>query len=387
MLRAIDLFCGAGGMSLGFKRAGFSVLLAVDSDAIHAATYQANFPDVDVAVFDLFATTGTKLRDRAGVGSTKIDVIFGGPPCQGFSEGGRRSVRDVRNAGLWHFGRLVTEIRPRMFVVENVTGLLSPRNQSPRKRFGRLVRSAGYKMVPAEVLDAQQFGVPQRRKRVFIIGYLPDEVPQEPRYPEPFESEPPTAWDAIGDLATLERSTSLHDHDAYSGPVGPASAYAAVLRVDSTSRRVANLTGCRRSHHDDAVAKRFSDTLPGVSEPVSRFIRLHPSKVSPTLRAGTGERHARFTAPRPIHPSFPRCITVREGARIHSFPDWFGFDERIWHGFRQVGNSVPPLLAECVAREIATALRPATARERLKISQIGRMDGASISPVRATARP
>jgi DNA (cytosine-5)-methyltransferase 1 len=116
------------------------------------------------------------------------------------------------------------------------------------------------------------------------------------------------------------------------------------------------LTGNHRTQHTQPAIKRFKDALPGKSEPVSRFHKLNPQGLCNTLRAGTPSNRGAYTSPRPIHPVEPRCITVREAARLHSYPDWFRFHVTKWHGFRQIGNSVPPLLAQAVAAEMIRVL-------------------------------
>jgi DNA (cytosine-5)-methyltransferase 1 len=143
--------------------------------------------------------------------------------------------------------------------------------------------------------------------------------------------------------------------DRYLGVLGPPSPYSASLRTDSGPAgrpRAAGLGGCRLTAHTPAVQQRFAATLAGAREPISHFERLAASGTAGTLRAGTALAEGKFTAPRPIHPSAARCITVREAARLHSFPDWFEFNPTVWHGFRQIGNSVPPLLAEALARSV-----------------------------------
>jgi DNA (cytosine-5)-methyltransferase 1 len=147
--------------------------------------------------------------------------------------------------------------------------------------------------------------------------------------------------------------------------LGPPSPYARVLRGetndpdDLSQPRHSNgsgLTGCQGTSHSPETTQRCAATPPGTYEPVSRFYRLTKDGFAPTLRAGTGPANGSFTAPRPIHPISPRCITVREGGRLHSFPDWFCFHPTKWHGFRQLGNSVPPFLARAVAKQVRSAL-------------------------------
>lgn len=363
----VDLFCGAGGMSLGFEQAGFNVVAGFDSEPRHIATYQSNFPSSKAFTVDLATASGKHLRNLAALGSGPIDALFGGPPCQGFSLGGRRDLADPRNQQILHFARLVSELRPRYFVVENVEGLLLGHARSVVASFREQLRPGNYSVVePIGVLDASNFGVPQRRRRTFILGYR-HKLPA-PCYPEPAgvldgdgRQRFPTVWDAIGDLPRIEGYPDLYEKDGFWGRLGAPSYYACLLRVDTagTSGRFEGdslaahpLTGCLRTRHSQLTVRRFRQTQPGSSEAVSRFHRLDPNGVAPTIRAGTGSDRGSHTAPRPIHPYEPRCITVREAARLHSFPDWFRFDATRWHAFRQIGNSVPPLLARAVAASI-----------------------------------
>lgn len=232
------------------------------------------------------------------------------------------------------------------------------------------VESEGYSVVrPVKVFDAKDFGVPQTRRRVFVLGYkkgLP-----APEYPvtnslarSDFNSVLPTVWDAIGDLPNLEYIEELLHTDIYYGELGTPSHYASVLRgekndVEDLSRRRPEregLTGLGRTIHTDKTRRRFAATAQGTRESVSRYYRLTKGGISTTLRAGTDRTGGSHTAPRPIHPVYPRCITVREAARLHSLPDWFRLHPTKWHGFRQIGNSVPPLLAREIARGVGDAI-------------------------------
>jgi DNA (cytosine-5)-methyltransferase 1 len=223
---------------------------------------------------------------------------------------------------------------------------------------------------PIQVLDAAEFGVPQRRKRVFILGYMARATP--PVYPassKPFskngDSGRPTVWDAIGDLPKIDNYKYLLETDRYQGSLGEPSPYARVLRgeipdpddgIKEATTNGSGLGGCLRTSHSAKTIRRFSKTKQGCSEDVSRFYRLSKKGLAPTLRAGTGPAQGSFMAPRPIHPFQDRCITVREAARLHSFPDYFQFHPTKWHGFRQIGNSVPPPLARAVAKAVRLAL-------------------------------
>lgn len=352
-------------MSLGFEQAGVDVVAAVDAEPIHVGTHMANFPDCQAFAIDLSTLSGDDLLGRAGLEGGGIDILFGGPPCQGFSTGGRRQVDDPRNTLLLEFARLVSELRPSYFVVENVDGLLMGDAIETLESFLASVVLAGYSVVePVRILDAEDFGVPQARRRAFILGYKGGYT--APEYPIPVSGDPvrPTVWDAISDLPAIEEQEELLRTDVYCGELGTEpSRYAQILRgevndeEDHSRPRVGEggLTGCGRTVHTDTTRRRFLATLPGTREPISRFYRLTAGGVSTTLRAGTDSSNGSHTAPRPIHPFAPRCITVREAARLHSLPDWFRLHPTKWHGFRQVGNSVPPLLARAVAKSVVSA--------------------------------
>ncbi|HKQ49893.1 MAG TPA: DNA cytosine methyltransferase [Phycisphaerae bacterium] len=369
---AVDLFCGVGGMSLGFEQAGFKILAGFDSNPINVTSYAHNFPKGHAFEADLSRITGPEIRRLVGLKKKdRIDVLFGGPPCQGISVIGKREIADRRNGLLFHFARLVRQLQPRYFVVENVGGLVLGEARSLLESFVRRAKLAGYHVQDVDVLCASDFGVPQRRERVFIFGCL--KRLDLPAYPSPcnpasavWGTRKPTVWSAIGDIPDVDRFEYLLEKDELIDPLGQPRAYAAVLRgnVDdpkdhAPARRFSSrkLGGCLRTIHSKETVKRFAYTEPGTSEPTSRYFRLEKTGKANTLRAGTGPDYGSYTAARPIHPVHPRCITVREAARLHSFPDWFSFHPTKWHGFQQVGNSVPPLFARAVAREIVAVLR------------------------------
>jgi DNA (cytosine-5)-methyltransferase 1 len=270
---------------------------------------------------------------------------------------------------ILEFARLVRELKPRYFVVENVRGLLYAYSRPILASFVRRIRLAGYDVVsPIKTLDASHFGVPQKRQRAFLLGYrkkLPaPEYPQPPMINEK-TIKPPTVNDAIGDLPNLSEHDELLTSNVFTGKLGKASSYASVLRGDPAGasdlayprvRTVGGLGGCLRTVHTSETVERFRATEPGSYELKSRCYRLSLNGTAFTLRAGTLPAQGSFTAARPIHPTQPRCITTREAARLHSFPDWFEFHPTKWHGFRQVGNAVPPLFAKAVALKITEAL-------------------------------
>lgn len=356
-LTAIDVFAGAGGLSLGFEQAGFVPTLGVDSDERAMRAYATNFPGAAL-VADVCSVSGSDLLDAAGLDS--CTVLIGGPPCAAFSVGGLRRRDDERRGLVAEFARLIREVNPRYFVMENVPGILTSGARELAEAFRRDMMRAGYDVDEPWLLDAAKFGVPQRRRRVFIVGARRGLRPPNP--PRPSGVAAPTARDAIGDLEALE-SCLPGQFGEHEGELGPASAYAMQLRGDMPDDddqarprpRPVTLTGCGRVRHASAVQRRFRNVTPGASEPISRFLRLHPERPAPTIRAGTLSDRGSHTAPRPIHYAFPRCITVREAARLQSMPDWFQVDHTKWRGYMQVGNAVPPLLARAVAGSIHRA--------------------------------
>lgn len=355
---AVDLFAGVGGMSLGFRAAGFDVVGAVELDPLNVAEYNRNFGEGSAAQGDLSALTGDEIRELFRLHGQNIDLVFGGPPCQGFSVGGTRTSGDPRNELLGHFGRLVLELQPRAFVAENVEGLTTARMSAYLEDFVDNLRDGGYSVAEPTVLNAADFGVPQKRRRVFIAGVRNSETPIE--LPQPSGREV-TVADAIGDLPRVDDRDDLLESDVVYDWHGRRGSYA--IRLDHEFAPVRKpgkprvLTGCGRTNHSATAANRFASTKPGTADPVSRFFRLALDGQARTLRAGTDSSRGSHTAPRPIHPTEPRVITVREAARLHSYPDWFSFNAAKWHAFRQIGNSVPPLLAKAVAASVAQALK------------------------------
>ena len=361
----VDLFAGAGGLSLGFEQAGFDVRASVEIDPIHAAVHAFNFPNCVSICTDAANVTGAEIRKAARIGRAPVDVVFGGAPCQGFSLIGKRMLDDPRNRLLLEFLRLTVELDARYFVFENVKGITIGDHKKLLEELIASFRENGYEVVlPYRVLNAAHFSVPQDRQRLFLMGAKKG-LPL-PTYPHSAASLRTTVWEAIGDLPEATEYAELNDSDVTSNAkFGKPSVYAKKLRESITdptdfshlrrwNRKV--LTSSMLTEHTALSQKRFSETKPGCVEPVSRFLKLDRDGVCNTLRAGTGSDKGAFTSPRPIHPEMPRCITVREAARLHSYPDWFRLHATKWHGFRQIGNSVPPMLARAVASQVIEAL-------------------------------
>jgi DNA (cytosine-5)-methyltransferase 1 len=362
----VDLFAGAGGLSLGFEQAGFDVAAAVEIDPIHSAVHEYNFPHCATICSDAAKTSGKKIREVAGLNGTPIDAVFGGAPCQGFSLIGHRALDDPRNRLILEFVRLTVELEARYFVFENVKGLTIGEHRRLLDELIEAFDEEGYNVVvPYNVLNAADFAVPQDRRRLFLLGARKGlALPGYPKNPGGKGSV--TVWQAIGDLPDIDQYAELVEADAVeAAKFGRASAYARVLRgldddpEDFSYRREwdgRRLTSSMRTAHTPLSQRRFKETEWGKTEPVSRFLKLHPEGICNTLRAGTGSDRGAFTSPRPIHPYSLRCISVREAARLHSYPDWFRFHATKWHGFRQIGNSVPPLMGRAIATELVRAM-------------------------------
>lgn len=378
---AIDLFSGAGGLSLGFETAGFDVLSAIEYDPVHAATHLYNFPLTDVLCADVAALTAEDLLSSAERGWSLhhpdepwdgvVDAIVGGPSCQGFSTMGRQDASDERNQLIFEFVRLVVEVRPRAFCMENVPGFLDRRFDGIRAKAFAILRQAGYVIIGEDsALKAEEFGVPQKRRRVVILGVLGE---SDLRSPIPSYESPFTVADAFSglpagdshalptdsDLLELDdewlakRSLNQNEYIRQAGILGIGNEDFGYARVIDVSK----LSGCRAVRHSAASIRRFAATEQGTKERISRYYKLSPAAPALTLRAGTGRERGAFSAARPLHPTAPRVITVREAARLHSFPDWFRFHTTNWHAHRQIGNAVPPLLARAAAASLIEALR------------------------------
>lgn len=405
---AIDLFAGAGGLSLGLEQAGFDVLAAVEYDPVHCAVHEFNFPHTEVLCANASDLAPERLWEAAERGALrhsrsdwdgKIDAIVGGPPCQGFSTIGKRLIDDTRNRLVFDFFRLVSALRPRYFVMENVPGMAAGGHSAILDRFTEEFEAADYS-TSSRILSTAAFGVPQLRRRLIVIGSRKDQVEAQhpeassnavPKVPGAATSEEykglptgPTVWQAIGDLPDLDRYSTLRNSDrielsdaALTRMERKSSQYALALRgadaTDCSHPRCWDprlLTSSARTIHTATSIRRFANTNPGDTEPVSRFYRLHPAGLCNTLRAGTGSERGAFTSPRPIHPKRPRVISVREAARLHSIPDWFQLHATKWHGFRQIGNAVAPLLGRAVGQSLTEALGVRPSKPRLK-QQLG----------------
>ncbi len=386
----IDLFSGCGGMSLGLEAAGFDIAASVEIDPIHSLVHHYNFPYGATICKDISQLSSQKILDEIESKgfSSNIDVLAGSPPCQGYSYMGRRAVEDPRNKLVFEFSRIVSEIRPKYFIFENVPGLSSGKHQKFLDELIENFEENNYSIVkPIKILDASLYGAPQKRKRLILIGYRND-VPK-PSYPSTTHSDNQTLLplttvsSAISDLSKIPVFIG-HDYGIsadqldYSGfrtsfDVQPKGEY--FLCHKRSHNKI--VWGHRGSKHTEKSIQRFANTIPGKLDKVSRFLKLSSSGVSNTLRAGTASNKGAFTAPRPIHYEMPRCISIREAARLHTFPDWFQFHRTIWHGFREIGNAVIPLLGKSLGTEIIKCLN--IDNSTLEIRELDLIDDSILS--------
>lgn len=368
-MNLIDLFAGCGGLSTGFEMAGFSIPLAVEKDEWASETYRKNHSNTRVITEDI--TQVSDLDALLPQHDMVIDGIIGGPPCQGFSLSGNRDKKDPRNSLFMEFVRFVRHFKPRFFVMENVTGILSMQMKNGELAKNVIVNeftNAGYH-VEIFVLNAAEFGVPQSRIRVFFIG-LRDDIEYDKDRIEPkgflFGDDQITIDQAIMDLPKLKAGEG---QDVCDYTMEPQNDYQRWVRNGSdkvynhvTMRHTARLVE-RFSHigYGQSVAdvdKEYQQRQRGAAEKISGKVysqnnmRPYPDKPSPTVPASFQSNF--------IHPHENRNYTAREGARLQSFPDTYVFCgkrttmswEKNLSQYQQIGNAVPPLLARGIAKTI-----------------------------------
>ena len=348
-LRIVELFCGTGGFSRGAHAAGLNVVAAYDRDPILTSSFETNFPDTALHLRNVAWLTGARLKRDAG---GFIDGIIGGPPCQGFSEMGRMSPDDPRRGLLRHFFRLVAEVGPPFFVMENVRGLGFASAKATLEAALDLVRK-DYDLLGPVVWDAASFGAATTRPRLFVIGVR--KGLRRPIRMEDVTKRQRTSVDVEDAIADLIAARACGEDDAgfdqwrTTQPCRP-STYAMKLR------RGGSFTGHRFTQHAAKVVERFAAVPQGGFDKVGRHPRLSWSGLCPTLRAGTGADRGSFQSVRPIHPAEDRVITVREAARLQGFPDDHRFHPTVWHSFRMIGNSVSPFIGEAVLAAVRDRL-------------------------------
>ena len=341
-LSVIDLFCGCGGLSLGFEKAGFNILLGIDNDSKALETFELNHNGSKSICGDI--TTITYENEiKALIGDKKVDVIIGGPPCQGMSISGFRKFDDPRNRLYLTYIRLVEEIRPQAFVIENVPGLVGLFEGRIKDNIIERLTQLGYN-VKCKILNAADYGVPQNRRRVIFVG-LKNSI-EGFEYPAALEKAI-TCEMALSDLPTLEHELG-RDLQRYTS--NPQNEYQRRMRMNSQFIR--NHIAAAHSDHVKHIISLVPDggnykSLPEEYRYTRNFhvawTRFDSHKPAPTI--DTGHRHH-------FHYKFDRVPTVRECARLQSFPDDFLFLGNKTQQFRQAGNAVPPMLAESIANQL-----------------------------------
>ncbi|MBP0447432.1 DNA cytosine methyltransferase [Roseomonas sp. SSH11] len=386
-MRAVSLFSGCGGFCEGIELAGFDIAVAVEYDRYACMTYRANFPKTPLFEGDIhdFLKKGSGHETQYRL--QDIDLVFGGPPCQGYSQIGPRDLFDNRNELYLQFARVVKALKPRMLLMENVPNLLLMEKGHFRDKILQHLGSLGYRNVTFVKVSAADYGVPQTRERVFFFGTRDDL-----RLPFPLRDyalalltklqvkTPVTVKEAIGDLpAEIVHSGETMPYPAPDG----LSAFAKAMRLDASAGPYTKAVKRRRAigRGDDALLhnhhtkemqekrrKLISFLKPGCkadSLPVEiwnnarpeKWRRLHPDLPSHTILAQMHRDLSEW-----IHPGLERWITVREAARLQSFHDGFVFKGSEWQQLKQVGNAVPPLLGYAAARMIKGVLEACDGR-------------------------
>lgn len=351
-MKVIDLFCGCGGLSKGFEKAGFEIVGGVDFNPDAIKTFNKNFKNAKGICCDLSEMTVERIKETFG-DLKDIDVIIGGPPCQGFSSANRnKKDDDPRNKLFFEFVKFVDMAQPKAIVIENVRGIITENDGYAKKQIYKIFEKRGYK-VTNEILDASDYGVPQKRIRNFFVMTKDKEFDFNKMQKV---EEKITVRDAIGELYYFEGNVDGNKIELNSEP---NSVYRRYLRSET------NLVYNHEVRYPaEIVQERISFVPQGENWKVipkelfknernnrhsSAYKRLNEKDTSVTI--DTGNSHSNY-----FHPLYNRIPTVREAARIQSFDDDFIFEGSRTAQYRQVGNAVPPLLAQSIAKELKEVL-------------------------------
>ncbi|RXJ91681.1 DNA (cytosine-5-)-methyltransferase [Arcobacter sp. CECT 8983] len=348
----IDFFCGCGGLSLGFKQAGFNIIMGIDSDENAIKTYNKNFNNVGYRL-DVLDVNGKEILKKLPK-DTKVDVLIGGPPCQGFSAANQwtKDNDDDRNKLVLYYAKHIEYLEPKMFLVENVKGMLAPSKVHIKDQILKIFDKIGYTIHGPEILNAADYLVPQKRERVFFIG---TKKGYNFKFPEKKDIKY-TVKDAISDLYIFE---DKQDDEPIKHKLKTESVYQKLIRENSEivynhhPKLPAEITQLKISHVPqggnwkdiplDVIGNNRSNRHS------SAYKRL--SEKEPSITIDTGNAHSNY-----FHPLFNRIPSVREAARLQSFPDTFIFEGPRGSQYRQVGNAVPPLLSKAIAEEFMKSL-------------------------------
>ena len=350
-LTCVDLFSGIGGFAIGFENSGFEILVANDNDEFVEIAHKKNLPHIPFVFGDI---SQKKIRHEvlSVIGERHVDVLVGGPPCQGFSIFGKRRfvntenydpTQDIRNNLLGSYIDVVKAVKPVWIVLENVPGLTSLDNGNYLKSLETGLKEAGYHNLQYKIINTASYGVPQKRKRFILIATNENYIipwPKEKYFEKPKDWQKPFrgTLEVLTDLMDNNSNQTFENHEA--------------------------------PQHQDIVKERYSYIKPGqklvpedlpehlkygvkTKKPIKKFshvhFRLHPEKPAPTLVPG----HNAF----PVHPILDRTLTIREAARLQTFPDWVEFNGPIINQGLQVGNAFPPLVAQTIAERIIRVIK------------------------------
>lgn len=311
----ISLFAGCGGSSLGYHMAGYKELLAVDFDDNAVATFKLNFKDVPIWKADITQLSGKKIMDFCKIQKGDLDILDGSPPCQGFSTAGKRQVCDDRNDLVNHYIRLIREIKPKVFVMENVSGMIKGKMKGLFIMYIRAMKDAGYN-VQCRVLNAKWFSVPQSRERMICMGVRND-LRTNPVFPKAHKKVI-TVGEAIHDLGNVMIPEINH------------------IWVDEKQKNTLNYRRALRVKQGQEYR--------------TQRMRIFKYKPSPTIT--TGGLVPTMLGNTCCHYEYTRSLSIRENARCQSFPDDFKFMNDIKKSSKRIGNSVPPLMMKAIAETL-----------------------------------
>jgi len=372
--KAISLFCGAGGCSLGFKQAGYEIIYSNDIDPIAVNSYKSNFPNTIVEKKGIQEIDFLKKINQLGIKKGELDIIIGGPPCQGFSTAGSRFWDDPRNYLLKEYVRSLSEIQPKWFIMENVEGLLTLKNGEYLEQACKAFINLGYN-VRIDKIYSQEYGIPQRRKRVFIVGSrICDEFSwPKPLYPangKIYKETPITLKDAFVNLpkptpqkdfkVKYEIRSNSELFEYYKSDLGKVSDHYSKELSEIQRERITSLDegqtmkdlpeNLQHKSYKKRSNRRVMDGTPSHKRggAPSGLKRLYYDEPGLTITSASIREF--------IHPLENRPLTVRECARIQTFPDDFEFSGSESQKIKQIGNAIPPLLAKIIAREIKERL-------------------------------
>jgi DNA (cytosine-5)-methyltransferase 1 len=386
---AISLFAGCGGFCEGVELAGFQIKVAVELDRYACETYRANFPKTPLFEGDIhdFLQDGSDHESRLGL-SNGVDLIFGGPPCQGYSQIGPRDMADDRNGLYKEFARIVRRVRPSMFIMENVPNLVLMQKGHFKDAILEHFRSLGYSNIDFVKVSAADVGVPQTRERVLFYGTR-DDLPLKGTLQEIVSTafkalkvqKAVTVREAIGDLP--EKVVHSGETAPYPAVKNP-TAFQKAMRLDAASQLYSLAAKRRRAigrsepvlhnhHTKEMLARRArlisflrpgqkADSLPKDiwnGKRPEKWRRLHPDLPSYTILAQMHRDLSEW-----VHPSLERWISVREAARLQSFHDGFIFKGSEWQQLKQIGNAVPPLLGYAAGKAALAILNAIEAGRR-----------------------